>query len=334
MKKKISDALSNAKKDFIGFKNKNASKSLEDVAKNLWVISAAGAADFSEWLSSTAAVRSLNKFSSEVSKAMDESFRIGSIDSETGLKMMPNNHRILDGGHSLATSFQKASEIGQEQGWSDSETFIEWGKAYFSDLSSPAGMPAFGNLSDNIYEFLRNTAGVEEAVARDFVTVNGQEFLEAMIGGTLSAVSLVFAWKKEDKENFSRAIGSIGLSGIMFMNPVTAGIAIVGLAFGYNKLVCKHAAARGGMITGAGLVVSAIFPGPLLLGIVPAIVASSYLNKKLDKNVPPHEQVKKVLLYLASDDFQKNSRARFEHANEWLQAELKKARGTPAACVD
>ena len=48
--------------------------------------------------------RSLNNFSSEVSKAMDHNF----IKEKITEVMTPTNHRILDGGHDFFSSISKA----------------------------------------------------------------------------------------------------------------------------------------------------------------------------------------------------------------------------------
>ena len=83
----------------------------------------------------------------------------------------------MDGGHDFFSTIEKAQEIGNQNGWDSMETFQEWAKSYFTDLSSNAGMPVFGKLSDEIYGFLISI-NIDEETARDFVTVNGPEALE------------------------------------------------------------------------------------------------------------------------------------------------------------
>jgi hypothetical protein len=224
---------------------------------------------------------------------MDSGFKIGAVDPETLRAMAPNNHRILDEGHTFFESIKRAREVGEQEGWSDVDTFTTWFKSYFTDLSSPAGMPAFGAASDNIYDFLRDI-GFSEAVARDLVTVNGQEAIEALIGGSLSVISLALAWKDQDKENFSKALGAIGLGGVVSMNPAILVVVIVAAALGYNTLVCQKTIGRGVVVSASAMLTSAIIPGPVLLGVLPAVVMSIYVNKKLGEDFDLSAQVKET----------------------------------------
>lgn len=257
-------------------------KLLRSSGERAWLGGVAAMGDFSQQIGQTEFVTKLNTYKSEVSKAMDSGFKIGQIDAETGLAMTPHNHRILDGGHGLFESLESAREVGKQNGWSDIETFQTWLSSFFTDLSSPAGMPFFGRLTDDCYSLLR-AMGVKEEIARDFLTVNGPEAVEALIGGTLSAVGLFMAWKKEDKENFSRAIGAIGLGSVASLNPAVLTIVIVAAALGYNELVFHKAVTRGAIASSTMMLTSLLIPGPLLLGVIPGIVLAVYVNKKMGK---------------------------------------------------
>jgi hypothetical protein len=277
-------------------------KFLKDQALTIQTsIQAAAESDtFASWL------KQFNELKSDVTKAMDRVYndaKPGASDPETGLPFTPNNHRILDGGHTISESMNRAFDVGEAQGLSDFDSFIEWGKAYLSDLSSPAGMPAFGKLTDDIYGFLRNHLNIRDETARDFVTVNGQEAFAALAGGAISAVALIFAWKKEDKEAFSRSLGSIGLGSVVFANPAAFLVAVVALAIGYNRIVCKKAMVRGGFISGVAFATSALIPGPILLGLIPAIVLTIYLNKKIGKDTDLVKEGATLLRLLKSPEF-------------------------------
>lgn len=263
-------------------------------SQELYMTSSVFVADLSIALSNSDFVQSLNEYHSELSKSMDEGFKIGTIDPETYLAMTPNNHRILDGGHGFFESISKAQEIGQVEGWSNTETFTHWIQAYFTDMSSAAGMPIFDGATDNIYLMLRNM-GFDEHTARDLVTINGQEAIEALVGGSLTAVSLFFAWKKQDKENFSRALGSIGLGAAVTINPAALVVLIIAAGVGYNTLVCKNAVQRGSVLSFVALGTSALIPGPLIIGIVPGIVLAMYANKKMGKDFVPLDLLKTTL---------------------------------------
>ena len=118
--------------------------------------------------------RHINTYTSELSKAMDAKFLHDGISKA----MVPSNHRIFDGGHDILSTIERAKHLATEHHWSELHTFQEWAKSYFTDLSSPAGMPALGKMTEPIYTFLRSH-GVKEATARHLVTVNGQETVDA-----------------------------------------------------------------------------------------------------------------------------------------------------------
>lgn len=264
--------------------------------------------------------KSFNDYSSEVSKAMDAEFLL-KLKGEVTEKMAPSYHRIVDGGHGFFSSIEKAQEIGEKNRWTDFETFQEWTKSYLTDLSSPAGMPVFGKSTEYIYNFLKNI-GVSEEMARDILTVNGQEAVEALLSGGITFLSLYFAWKKEDKELFSKTVTSILLTSAIFMNPVTMLFGLVGLAIGYQKLVNKEAAARGAITTTSGLLVSALIPGPALLGAIPAIVLSIYISKKMGTTFKPIEHGQAFIKLVTSQEFKTLTAKMYE---ELMAAYQKKA---------
>ncbi|MDZ4676365.1 MAG: hypothetical protein SGI74_02555 [Oligoflexia bacterium] len=100
------------------------------------------------------------------------------------------------------------------------------------------------------------------------------------------------SWKKQDKDNFSKALGAIGLGGAVSMNPVVLVFIIVAAALGYNTLVCHKAVTRGVIFSSTTMLTSFLIPGPLLLGVVPGIVLATYVNKKMGKDFDLSAQVK------------------------------------------
>lgn len=288
MNKKFSNLVSKLNDKITEMNVKEKSEVILEIAKKhsekVLVSGYIAMEDLSRFASQTDLVQKLNNYKSEISKSMDEGFKMGASDLETGLKMMPKNHRILDGGHDFFETINRAKEIGETNGWSDSETFSAWFRAYFTDLSSPAGMPVLGKLTDDVYAFLRDPLGFSEENARDLVTVNGQEAIEAILGGSLAVLGLFLAWNKEDKEGFSKTIGSLGLISVLQVNPAVAIIVIIAAGLGYNSLVCHKAASRGAITSAAALLTSAIIPGPVLLGLLAGIVMGFYINKKMGKD--------------------------------------------------
>ncbi len=283
---------------------------------------AALSADLSQFAADSPFIQSMNEnFTSAVSKAMDSDY-IGNIgELVEGIKMSANNHRILEGGHTVSESLSRAFEVGEKEGLSNMETFVEWAKAYVTDLSSNAGMP-LSSASDEIYGFLRNI-GVSEQAARDLVTINGTEALEAMLSGSIAAVALVFAWKTKDKEAFSKSIGALGLGAVVGINPVSLMVVVVALAIGYNKVLAKEGVKRGALLSGVAMTTSALIPGPLLLGAIPALVLTIYINKHLDKNVPLKDQAQKLIVFLKSKEFKELTKTKLQTIDARIKSTLK-----------
>lgn len=265
-------------------------------------ISILGSNEISQFVSNSEWFRSLNEYSSEVSKAMDSEFLL-SLKGQATEKMAPTYHRIVDGGHDFFSSIEEAQKIGSQNNWTDIETFQEWAKSYLTDLSSPAGMPAFGKMSESIYNFLKEI-GINEETARDTVTINGQEAIEALLSGGITFLALYYSWKKEDKEIFSKTVASILLTSTLMLNPVSFLVALVGLGIGYNKMLHKEAMARGAIITGSGLLLSSLIPGPVILGAIPGLVLSIYVSKKMGKKFNPIENSKAIYGFISSKEFQ------------------------------
>jgi hypothetical protein len=251
-----------------------------DAVQKTWNSGVVAASDISNSIAGTEWFRSLNSLSNEVTKAMDSDWLKNGISGG----MFPSNHRVLDGGHTIGEALSRAFEVGEKNGWSDIQSFSEGTRAYFSDLSSPAGMPMLGQLTDDIYEMLRGF-GIKEELARDLVTINGQEAIETVLGGTIASVSLVLAWSKEDKEQFSQVLAAVGLTSAIALNPLALAAVVVMLALNYNTLVCKKAMVRGVTITGIGVAVSALAPGPIWVGLIPAIVATIYARKVITPDI-------------------------------------------------
>jgi len=293
--KKVKEKIKKVK-----FQVDQSMKSMKDQGEKAWIVAIGLMGDSSRYVSETDFVSRMNTYTSKISEAMDKGFKMGTIDKETGLSFTPKNHRILDEGHGFFESIQRARETGEQEGFTQMETFTGWFQSYFSDMSSPAGMPAFGSMSDEVYGFLRSM-GFSESTARDVVTINGHEAIEGLLGGTVACVGLLLAWKKEDKQNFSKTLGALGVGAAVSMNPVVLVMVVVGAALGYNKMVCRKSVGKGGTVASAAMITSFLIPGPLLLGVVPAIVLSVYLNKKIKDEFDITEQMK-IFLFKVKDE--------------------------------
>jgi hypothetical protein len=250
-----------------------------------------------EWIANTSLVRGINgywddrePFVHAITQAMDKGFQTGDIDWSSGLTIIPNNHRILIEGHTLGQSFAHAQEVAEQFGVGSLEATISWMKAYFEDLSSPGGMP-LGEWSKGVYVALRD-AGWTEAAARDLVTLNGSEAIEALLSGTLSALAVALSWSKQEHEHFSRAIGMLGVGSIVAANPIAGLVTVVSAIVAYRKhRLSKEALKKGVFVKLAGFSVSLLLPGPAIVTALCGMVVCVYLNRKIVAERPLAEQL-------------------------------------------
>ena len=228
-----------------------------------------------------------------ITQAMDKGFQIGQIDPESGMTIVPNNHRILIDGHTPAQSLTEASQVSAEFGAEPVESTIAWLKAYFEDLSSPAGMPSW-ECSKDVYVALCE-AGWDERTVREFVTTNGSDVVDGLLAAPLSALSVFLVWTNQERETFSRAVGALGMASILTLNPVVGLVTLVSAAIAYKReLISKSAIHKGMFIKLAGFSVSILMPGPALVTAICGIVLAVYLNRRIDRDRPLSDQIAAV----------------------------------------
>jgi hypothetical protein len=207
---------------------------------------------------------------------------------KAGSGVTPWNHRIF-GGHTLPEAMDAARQALPDAG--TSEVAWEALRALASDMSSASGLPVmtFSKEGYRVVENIFDRIGISERAALDWITVNGVEF----VGAAIPAVALMFCWGDDERNRFAQMVGALGVAAIVSANPLLALIVLVAAALEFEKLLRKDSTARanwakafasGGGLSGLVITSSLVIGGPVWVGVVAGIVASSLLKSQLDRD--------------------------------------------------
>lgn len=133
----------------------------------------------------------------------------------------------------------------------------------------------FNGLADNL-----DRVGISRAWLKDMVSCDAVE----LIGVSLGVLAIALNWNSEDVEQFAQMVGSMGLAAVVGANPLLLIVTVVALGRAFHTArktgdykEFTDGLARGGICTGAVLLVTSIVSGPavvvLLTGICVGIVA-------------------------------------------------------------
>ena len=205
-------------------------------------------------------------------KAMDAAYnatRIGGGD-----------HRLFDGGHSLAGAFQSVKEASPDDSIFEEAAGLL--HALARDATTPRGLPlvtweqeTFSELTDSL-----GRVGIPREWVIDMVSYDAAE----VIGASVGVLALALNWNSDDVEQFAQIVGGIGLSAVVGANPLLLIVTVVALAKAYHTArktddwkEFADGLARGGICTGAVILVTSMLGGPavvvLLTGICVGVVA-------------------------------------------------------------
>ncbi len=191
-----------------------------------------------------------------------------------------NEHRQFDGGHTLWGAFQAVRDASPDDSVFEEAVGLLQGLA--RDATTPRGLPlvtwnpnTFNELSGTLGNF-----GISRAWLNDLVTYDTVELIASSIG--ILAVAL--NWNNDDVEEFSSLVSGMGLSAVVSANPLMLIVTVVALARAFH--IARKSGdwkefvdglAKGGICTGAVLIVTTSLSGPavviLLAGICVGIVA-------------------------------------------------------------
>ena len=199
------------------------------------------------------------------------------------------DHRLFDGGHSFAGAWKAISKHCPEV--SGVEKIKGYLGAIWKDMVTPKGIPVVTwdkQTFDKVAGFLSDNLGVSKAWTKDMVTITGTEF----IGSGLGAVSIVMAWK--NNERLAESACGLALPAIMGANSLLLGITLIGLSKSIlradNK---KQALVKGGKgLVGSGAFIAvgsigAPILASFLFSIGSLIIARYLYEKVVEENVVP-----------------------------------------------
>lgn len=186
------------------------------------------------------------------------------------------------------------------------QEFIKWGQEYAQKVKDKAESEKFRKARDNFYTLLRNL-GINERVIIETFQQNKKEILDPLIGESVALVAVVLGWSQKDRELFSQSLGEIGVAGLFAAKPFLCLIAICGLAYGYQEHFHAEAFKKGGVLGLAGIISVTLSPGGFV-GLLTAVIAILYLNKKLKVDRPIETQLKEIFQQIRSGAFFKEVR--------------------------
>ena len=190
------------------------------------------------------------------------------------------DHRLYDGGHSLVGAFQAAREASPEDSIIEEAAGLL--QALARDATTPRGLPlvtwdqdTFSGLTDSL-----GSVGIPRAWVKDLVSYDAAE----IIGASVGVLALALNWNSDDVEQFAQIVGGMGLSAVVGANPLLLVVTVVALAKAYHTVrktgdwkEFADGLARGGICTGAVILVTGMVGGPavvvLLTGICVGVVA-------------------------------------------------------------
>ena len=205
-------------------------------------------------------------------KAMDATYnatRIGGGD-----------HRLYDGGHSLVGAFQAVRDASPDDSLFEEAAGLL--QALARDATTPRGLPlvswdqdTFNGLTDSL-----GRVGIPREWVKDMVSYDAAEVLGASVG----VLAIALNWNNDDVEQFAQIVGGMGLAAVVGANPLLLMVTVVALAKAYHTArktgdwkEFTDGLARGGICTGAVILVTSMVGGPavvvLLTGICVGVVA-------------------------------------------------------------
>ena len=195
-------------------------------------------------------------------------------------------HRLFDGSHTIWGMWEKVQEASPY----DRHLQEFWGflTAYGKDLSSSVGMPLLSMSPESygqVSNYLSNTFHIPKPWFQDLLHVNGVEVL----GTSVATIALALRWNKADTAEFSRLVGSLGVSAVVSANPALGVLALATLAKPFMQAREKgdyidvvDGLAKGGIGTGIFLATSVLIPGPVWVGILAGLCVGVIVNRGTD----------------------------------------------------
>ncbi len=189
-------------------------------------------------------------------------------------------HRMFDGGHTIPGAFEAVRNASP-----DDNIFQEAAgllQALARDATTPMGLPLV-NWDQDTFNGLADTLG-GLGISRDWLIDLVNYDAVELVGSSIGVVAIALNWNNEDIEKFTTIIGGMGLSAAVGANPLLLIVTIVALAKAFHTArktgdwkEFTDGLAKGGICTGAVLLVTSTVSGPavvvLLTGICVGVAA-------------------------------------------------------------
>ena len=189
-------------------------------------------------------------------------------------------HRMFDGGHTVPGAFEAVRNASP-----DDNIFQEAAgllQALARDATTPMGLPLVNWDRDTFYGLANTLEGF--GVSRDWLIDLVNYDAVELVGSFIGVVAIALNWNNEDIEEFTTIVGGMGLSAAVSANPLLLVVTIVALAKAFHTArktgdwkEFADGLAKGGICTGAVLLVTSTVSGPavvvLLAGICVGVAA-------------------------------------------------------------
>ncbi len=202
---------------------------------------------------------------------------------ETGIG--GGHHRLFDGGHTISGAFAAGHGASPDDAIIQESLGTMLG--LFRDASTPRGLPLATwdqHTFDQVSSTLESSFHIPKGWFNDLNTFTSAELL----GGTIGAVAVIFAWNRADTEAFAKLVGGMGMSSALSANPLLLLVTVVALARAFQKARRSGEVSdfvdglvRGGLIAGATYAAVAIVGvggGPAGLALLIAVVTGILVN--------------------------------------------------------
>lgn len=205
------------------------------------------------------------------------------------------NHRLIDGGHTLAGSYSNISKMCNVQFCTSYEKYSGWMNGLWKDMTTPKGLP-FVNMEKATYNQMadwasKNIPGVDKKYVYDALSYDVME----LVVSTVAIVAIMYALNQQDFEMLSELLGSIGITSIATANPIMAIIMIVTTAYLIKTGDIEYGVmAKGAGITTLGFAIVNVVAMPVLVEMIVMLVILGALNKYATKEnmVSSYEAIK------------------------------------------
>ncbi len=251
-------------------------------------------AELSRWLSDHLS----HQVSTVAGKAMDAEYLRTHIGG--------NWHRLYDGGHTLAGSWNAVHEALPDL--SALDQLGTWANEYWKDLITTCGMPiiTLDHANNEYWKDLITTLGMPSEYLKHLDSVN----VAQVVGGELVGVSIYCNWN--DPAKLVASAASSDCSGIVYANVIAPLVSLIALGRAYilvrkserDELQHLIAPALKGLTrSGASILLITVIPGGFLLHLSSGIVISLAHGYVWDKGSENEEMIlatlRKCLIYVA-----------------------------------